>query len=69
MRRAYLELVLLTILKTHSLNMPVNKDIEPTMKKFVTQTPNPMVTDEWQLADQIRNALSGKDGMPDWEAL
>lgn len=53
--------MLLTILNTHNSKLSINKDIDQTMKDFVRDTPNPMVTDEYQVADKIRNAILGAD--------
>ena len=54
MRRAYLELLLLGILKSYINKLSISKEVEQTMKEFVRDTPNPMGTDEYQLADKIR---------------
>lgn len=68
MRRAYVELVLLVILRCHKHKLNPQKELQDALNQFVKDTPNPMVTDEFQIADQIRTAISGdnsSDGA-DW---
>lgn len=68
-----MELVLLTILKTHQNKLSVNRDIDQVMKDFVRDAPNPMVTDEYQIADKIIQLIkddtqNGSEPV-DWQTL
>lgn len=47
MRRAYVELVLLGILRCHKHKLNPKSDLTETLNHFVKDTPNPMVTDEF----------------------
>lgn len=72
MRRAYLEMILLGMLKLGHGKIRGNYLIDEQLKEFMRGTPNAMAHDEYRIAEQLKEALVPETGgheHADWKKV